>query len=94
MYSMLLLILINFGCANQVKIPNKINVETTGTTTIRHEIVISVELQNVFTDECSTELGPDATQEQLILCRDKKSKAYIDQILAFINQNNTQQPKQ
>ena len=84
---LVLLALLNSNCANNIKIPNKVQVETTGVTTIRHEIVITAQLQNVFDDECLTEF-PDATEEQLKLCRDKKSKAYIDQILNFINQNS------
>ena len=85
---LVLLALLNSNCANQVKVPNKINVETTGTTTIRHEIVISIEMKQDFTDECVRELGPNATDLQIQTCRDIKISHFTQQFLALIAQGS------
>jgi len=77
------------GCSNKAEIPA--NVKVSGETTVRvvHQIEVSVEMQNVFTDECRTELGEDAPTEALDLCRDKKVTDYINKFLDILNQQET-----
>jgi hypothetical protein len=83
---LVLLALLNTNCANQVKVPNKINVETTGTTTIRHEIVISIEMKQDFLNFCAQELGPDATEAELASCQSAKIAKFTTDFLALISQ--------
>jgi len=81
------------ACGNNSKlnIPGKVDVVTSGETvhTIRHEIVVSVELKQAFKEECVQELGQDAPPSALEVCQAQKELEFVEQFLQLLNQ---QQP--
>lgn len=85
------------ACVNngnpKVDIPDKITTEVSGETTVHvvHEIAVSVEMQAAFQDDCRTELGPEATDEEIESCKNAKVQDYVEQFMNLLNQLNQQQ---
>ena len=96
-----LIIFTCISCANRFEIPSDINVSAapvTGTVTVRHEIVVSVEMSELFANECTAEadrqgLIEPVRSEYITLCVNKKTTDFINSILAIINSQQQQGAK-
>jgi len=70
--------LLLIGCGIEIK-PKKADVEVSGE--VNHKISFDLtQLQQQFYEQCQRELGPEATEAELIECRDN----YIDQFFASL----------
>lgn len=78
---------------NRFDVPSEINSTVTvqnSTHTVRHEIVVSVEMTEMFQNECAAEADAQHLQEPvrseyIKLCVSKKTTDFINMILAVIN---------
>lgn len=81
------------ACANQVNVPKNIQVKVDApaetTVHVVHEIAVSVELQAAFEDDCKKELGPGATEQEILACKNDKIQEYIEQFMNLLEQVNT-----
>ena len=82
--------LIITSCANQINVPKdiKVKVDAPSETTVYvvHEIAVSVELQAAFEDDCKKELGPGATEQEVLACKNDKIQEYIEQFMNLLEQ--------
>jgi hypothetical protein len=79
------------SCANKIEVPKKIELEAPKeptTVVVRHEIVISIEMEQLFQDDCTALLGSSATKEEIDLCVKTKENKFIADFLALIEQTN------
>jgi hypothetical protein len=88
------------GFNNKFEVPSEINsnvnvAPVTGTVTVRHEIVVSLEMKASFYDECTEEVADRNIPEELRAaaiesCVNAKTTKFITDILALINANGGQ----
>lgn len=81
------------GFNNKFDVPSEITGNVTvqnSTHTVRHEVVVSVEMTEMFENECAVEadgkgLVEPLRSEYISLCVNKKTTDFINSILTIIN---------
>lgn len=82
---MILSLLLGQACTTKVAgIPNKIEVQGTPVATVRHEIVISLEFQQLFKDECARIY--DTKSPQYEICVQEKKTQFLEQFMNLLKQ--------
>lgn len=81
------------GCFNKAEIPSEHKVS--GGITIRHEVTVSIEMKQLFRDECEAEARqlqiPANQVEQFVTdCAAEKEAAFIQALLDFLKQESGQ----
>ncbi len=79
------LILLLTACAD-IDVPSHIGVNGETTVRVVHSIEVSMEMQNAFADDCRDELGPEATEEEVEVCRNKRVSEYVTSVLNVLQQ--------